>query len=213
MNMTSPIALLLIDVQQGLDDPRYGARNNPDAEQKISVLLAAWRQAKWPVIHVQHMSQEPDSPLRADAPGNGFKVEAMPLEGEPVFQKTVNSAFIGTALEAHLRREGIHALVIVGLTTDHCVSTTARMAGNLGFEVVVVEDATATFERTGPNGVRYSAEQMHHIALASLHGEFAQVKSSRDVLVRLRASTATYRPRETPPGAHDETSAIQEVLV
>jgi nicotinamidase-related amidase len=190
MNPASPIALLLIDVQQGMDHPRWGARNNPDAERQIGALLAAWRQAKWPVIHVQHMSQEPDSPLRADAPGNAFKAEAMPHDGEPVFQKTVNSAFIGTSLEAHLHREGIHALVMVGLTTDHCVSTTVRMAGNLGFDVVVVEDATATFERTGPGGVRYSAEQMHRLSLASLHGEFAQVQSAHDVLERLHAAAA-----------------------
>jgi nicotinamidase-related amidase len=187
MNPKSPVALLVIDVQQGMDDPRWGARNNPDAEQQIGVLLAAWRQAHWPVIHVQHMSQEPDSPLRADRPGNALKPEAAPREGEPVFQKTVNSAFIGTTLEAHLRREGIHSLVIVGLTTDHCVSTTMRMAGNLGFDVVLVEDATATFERAGPDGVRYSAEQMHRLQLASLHGEFGQVQSAHDVLARLRA--------------------------
>ena len=192
MSPMSPVALLLIDVQQGLDDPRWGARNNPDAEQQIGALLAAWRRARWPVIHVQHMSQEPGSPLRADAPGNAFKPEAMPHESEPVFQKTVNSAFIGTTLEAHLCREGIHALVIVGITTDHCVSSTTRMAGNLGFDVVVVEDATATFERTGPDGVLYSAEQMHRLALASLHNEFAQVQSSRDVLARLRAGAAAH---------------------
>src|SRR5688572_23757172 len=157
MNPIAPVALVLVDVQQGLDEPRWGARNNPEAEQRIGVLLAAWRQAKWPVIHVQHMSREPGSPLRPDAPGNAFKREAMPLDGEPVFQKSVNSAFIGTTLEDHLRRERIHALVIAGLTTDHCVSTTVRMAGNLGFDVVVVEDATATFERTGPDGAWYSA--------------------------------------------------------
>jgi nicotinamidase-related amidase len=190
MNPISPAALLLIDVQQGLDEPRLGARNNPDAEQRIGALLAAWRQAQWPVIHVQHMSQEPGSPLRADAPGNAFKPEATPRDGEPVFRKTVNSAFIGTTLEAHLHREAIHALVMVGMTTDHCVSSTARMAGNLGFDVVVVEDATATFERTGPDGVRYSAEQMHRVALASLHGEFGQVQSAHDVLARLRAGAA-----------------------
>jgi nicotinamidase-related amidase len=190
MNPTSPVALLLIDIQKGLDEPRYGARNNPDAEKQIGALLAAWRRAKWPVIHVQHMSQEPGSPLRRELPGNAFKPEAMPRDGEPVFRKTVNSAFIGTPLEAHLRREGLHALVIVGLTTDHCVSSTARTAGNLGFEVVVVEDATATFKRTGSDGVRYSADQMHRVALASLHGEFGQVQSANDVLALLSEQTA-----------------------
>ncbi len=188
MTPTSRTALLLVDVQQGLDDPQWGARNNPGAEQRIAALLAAWREAKWPVIHVQHMSQRPTSPLRPDLPGNAFKPEAMPREGEPIFQKTVNSAFIGTSLDAHLQREGIRSLVIVGLTTDHCVSTTVRMAGNLGFDVVVVEDATATFERTGHDGVRHSAEEMHRVALASLHGEFAQVQAARDVLARLPAS-------------------------
>jgi nicotinamidase-related amidase len=187
MSSSPSSALLLIDVQQGFADPRWGARNNPDAEQRIAALLAAWRRAGWPVLHVQHMSQEPGSPLRPEAPGNAFRPEAAPLAGEPLFQKTVNSAFIGTTLEEHLRREGIGALVIAGLTTDHCVSTTARMAGNLGFEVVIVEDATATFERTGPDGVRYSAEQMHRLALASLHGEFGRVEPSGEVLARLPA--------------------------
>lgn len=184
-DLDSPAALLLVDVQQGLDDPRYGERNNPGAEQCIAALLEAWRRARWPVIHVQHMSLEPDSPLRPELPGNAFKPQALPIEGEPVFRKSVNSAFIGTPLEEHLRREGIRRLVVAGITTDHCVSSTVRMAGNLGFEVVVVEDATATFERTGADGVRYSAEQMHGAALASLHGEFAEVRCARDVLARL----------------------------
>lgn len=178
----SPAALLLIDVQQGLDDPRLGARNNPDAEQRIADLLAAWRGSGWPVIHVQHLSLEPHSPLREDVPGHAFKVEALPKGDEPVFRKHVNSAFIGTDLETHLRAHGIEALVIVGLTTDHCVSTTTRMAGNLGFNVTLVEDATATFERRGPDGTLYSADLMHRVALASLHGEFATVRSTRDVL-------------------------------
>lgn len=143
-------ALLLIDVQQGLDEPVWGERNIPEAEHHIAELLAGWRSAGRPVLHVQHMSTGAASPLRPDRPGNAFKPEALPLAGEPVFRKTVNSAFIGTDLEAHLRGAGIGRLVIAGLTTDHCVSTTVRMAANLGFDVVVVDDATATFDRTGP---------------------------------------------------------------
>lgn len=180
-------ALLLIDVQQGFDEPGWGIRNNPEAERRIADLLAAWRAEGLPVLHVQHMSTGPTSPLRPGLPGNAFKPEALPAAGEPVFRKTVNSAFIGTDLEAHLRKAGIRRLAVAGLTTDHCVSTTVRMAANLGFEVVVVDDATATFDRTGPDGTRHSAEEMHRTALASLHGEFAEVRSTDDLLSALRA--------------------------
>jgi nicotinamidase-related amidase len=132
------------------------------------------------------MSVSPDSPLRPELPGNAFKLEAEPVEGEPVFRKTVNSAFIGTGLEEHLRRAGQERLVMVGLTTDHCVSTSARMAANLGFDVTLVEDAMATHERTGPDGAHHTAEQMHAAALASLHGEFAQVLTTERLLATLR---------------------------
>jgi nicotinamidase-related amidase len=176
-------ALLVIDVQKGLDDPMWGARNNPDAEANMARLLAAWRTRGLPVIHVQHGSVEPASPLRPELPGHAIKEEAQPLPGEMLFQKTVNSAFIGTGLEAYLHEQGITALVVIGLTTDHCVSTSVRMAANLGFEVTLVEDATATFERVGPDGTHYSAEAMHAVNLASLHGEFCSVRSTEAVLV------------------------------
>lgn len=182
MTLSPRTALLLVDVQQGMDDPQWGSRNNPEAERRIADLLSTWRATGRPVIHIQHLSLEPQSPLRADRPGHVFKQEALPRAGEPVFQKHVNSAFIGTGLEDHLRANGIDDLVVAGITTDHCVSTTVRMAGNLGFGVTVVEDATATFERRGPDGSHYSADLMHRAALASLHGEFATVRSAREVL-------------------------------
>ena len=174
-------ALLIIDVQQGLDAPHLGQRNNPGAERNMAALLAAWRERGWPVLHVQHASTEANSTLRPDQPGFAFKPEVAPREGEPVFVKSVNSAFIGTALETHLREHGIAALAIVGLTTDHCVSTSVRMAGNLGFDVVLPGDATATFERRGPDGRRHSAEAMHAVNLASLHGEFCRVCSTAEL--------------------------------
>lgn len=184
--MFSPdAALLIIDVQQGFDSAEWGERSNPAAESNIIRLLAAWRSAGMPVIHVQHLSTSPDSPLHPDSPGSALKPEVAPRDGEPLIQKRVNSAFIGTELEALLRERGIDGLVIVGLTTNHCVSTTTRMAGNLGFETVVVGDATAAFGVTGHDGRHHSAEDVHAVSLANLHGEFATVTSTDDVLTTL----------------------------
>ena len=175
-------ALLIIDVQKGLDDPIWGKRNNPGAESNIALLLSAWRHGELPVIHVRHCSVEPNSPLRPELPGNEFKEEAMPLPGEKQFSKTVNSAFVGTDLENYLNECGISSLVIVGLTTDHCVSTSVRMAANLGFQVTLVSDATATFDRTGYDGKLYAADEIHRINLTSLNGEFCMVRKTEEVL-------------------------------
>lgn len=180
--------LVIIDVQKGLDDPKWGARNNPNAEARMAELLAAWRRTRRPVFHVQHMSTLPNSPLNPKNPGNEIKDIVRPAGEEPVFQKNVNSAFIGTALEKTLRERGVNTLVMVGLTTPHCVSTSARMAGNLGFEVYVVSDAVATYEITGPDGTRYSPEEIHRISLATLHEEFATVVDSKAVLDSLDAA-------------------------
>jgi nicotinamidase-related amidase len=116
-------ALVIIDVQRGFDDARWGRRNNPDAEQKIAALLAQWRRTGRPVFHVQHLSNSESSPLHPRNPACEFKEIVRPLENEQVFQKRVNSAFIRTQFESSLRQRGIRSIVIVGLTTPHCVST------------------------------------------------------------------------------------------
>lgn len=179
---TTSSALLLVDVQKGLDDPSLGERNNADAETNMAKLLAAWRQRQKPVIHVRHCSVEPKSPLRPELPGNAFKDVVKPLPHEMTFSKSANSAFIGTGLEQYLRGSGISALVIVGLTTDHCVSASTRMASDLGFEVKLVADATASFERKGYDGQHYSGETVHRVNLASLNGEFCTVCTTADLL-------------------------------
>ena len=183
----SNAALLIIDVQQGFDDPKWGRRNNPKAETNISRLISLWRSERRPVIHIQHCSVEAGSPLRPELPGFEFKPEVSPIEGEPVFKKTVNSAFIGTELESYLRDNGMEHIVIVGLTTDHCVSTTTRMAGNLGFKALLVSDATATFDRKGPDGKDYMAEDVHAIHIASLNGEFCSTILTDSLISALKA--------------------------
>jgi len=169
-------ALILIDIQQGFDDLKYwGPRNNPHAEANASKLLQAWRASGRPLFHVQHRSTTPGSPLRAGQSGCEFKPEVKPLPDEPVIGKSVNSAFIGTDLETRLRGQGIGTVVIAGLTTAHCVSTTTRMAGNLGFRTLLAADGCATNARTGHDGRAHDAESVHAMELAALHGEFAEV--------------------------------------
>jgi len=178
----TPSTLLVVDLQEGFDAPSWGRRNNPHLEQRVADLLRVWRGTGRPVVHVRHMSTDPSSPLRPGQPGNAFKPETAPVAGEAVIEKSVNSAFIGTSLEIDLRRAGCRGLIIVGLTTNHCVSTTARTAGNLGFVTSVVSDATATFDRVGPDGIEYRAELIHAMALSDLHGEFATIVDTAAVV-------------------------------
>jgi nicotinamidase-related amidase len=180
-------ALLLIDIQKGLDELEYygGQRNNLNAENNAATVLNFWRKNNWPIFHVKHNSTNRNSPLFKGKPGNEIKDMVKPIGDEPIFEKSVNSAFIGTDLKERLDKKGINKLVIVGLTTEHCVSTTARMAGNLGYETFVVSDAVAAFDKVGPNGKKFPAELVHEIELANLHGEFATVLETEDLLKKM----------------------------
>jgi nicotinamidase-related amidase len=156
------VALIVVDVQRGFDDAAYwGPRNNPGCEQRVATLIDAWRAHDQPIVFVRHDSTEPASPLAPDHPGNAFKAV---ITGEPdvLVSKQVNSCFYGTPdLHAWLGERGISRLAICGITTNHCCETTARMAGNLGYDTHFVLDATHAFERTGPDGVTLSADALY----------------------------------------------------
>lgn len=177
--------LLVIDVQKGFDAPRWGVRNNWQAEDNMARILKSWRTTHRPIYHIQHRSTDALSPLHPNNAGYAIKDVVRPLDKEPVITKQVNSAFIGTDLEKRLRQNGYDVLVIVGLTTDHCVSTTTRMAANLGFHCYVIDDATATFGKCDHRGQDFSAEVIHASHLASLHGEFAEVVDTSTLISRL----------------------------
>ncbi|EIJ40333.1 LOW QUALITY PROTEIN: nicotinamidase-like amidase [Galbibacter orientalis DSM 19592] len=180
-------ALILIDVQNAFLDDEYwgGNRNNKDAEFICGKILSKWRELELPIFHIRHSSTNPESKLNANNEGFQFNENVTPLTGETcnnVITKNVNSAFIGTNLKKELEVLGVNTLVIVGITTNHCVSTTTRMAGNFGFETYLISDATAAFDRVGINGEKYDAEIIHLTTLANLNDEFATVLSYKQLM-------------------------------
>jgi nicotinamidase-related amidase len=182
MQLTKRTVLIPIDVQMGFDDPSWGRRNNPTMEDNGRALLAAWRQRGLPVVHVRHDSIQPGSTLAPSHPGNAFRPGFEPLPGEALVTKSVNSAFIGTDLELRLRRMDADTLVLFGITTDMCVSTTTRMASNLGFRTILVGDACACFDLKDPEGRIVSADDIHRAHLTTLNAEFAKVVTTQTVL-------------------------------
>jgi nicotinamidase-related amidase len=185
VNELDRTALVVVDVQRAFDDAGYwGVRNNPACEANVAALLAAWRAAERPVVFVRHDSDEPGSPLRPDHPGNAFKPE---LGGDPdlIVTKRVNSAFHGDPdLEAWLHARALTGIAVCGITTNHCCETTARVGGNLGFDVAFVLDATHTFDRAGPDGTVMTADELARATATSLHGEFATVVATADLTTR-----------------------------
>ncbi|MER7778335.1 cysteine hydrolase family protein [Streptomyces sp. NPDC096191] len=190
MDIAQNAALVVVDVQQGFEEAGYwGTRNNPSADDNIAALIDGWQASGRPVVFVRHDSVTPGSPLRAGYEGNGFKeyVERRRGKGggaELLVTKSVNSAFLGAPdLGVWLRDAGISQIVVAGIQTNMCVETTARMGGNLGYEVVVAFDATYTFGLEGPFGWRQSADELARATAVSLHGGgFARVVTTEEVL-------------------------------
>ncbi|CRG83301.1 hypothetical protein PISL3812_00652 [Talaromyces islandicus] len=217
LSFAQPTALVLIDNQVAFNHPTHWgpARSNASFETNVGALLGAFRSARqrFPnlihIIHIFHSSIEPGSALHPDADAlQPFDFAVPAADGsEPVMWKCVNSSFVGTDLEAYLRQHGVRQVFFAGLTTDHCVSTTTRMAKNLGVvdvlpggkpvrinadgshpedtnidlgRIVLVADATATFSKGG-----IDAETVHAVSVASLEGEFADVFATQDVVEAL----------------------------
>ena len=176
-------ALLLVDIQKAFLEKDYPGiiRNNEDAEFISGKILKKWRTLDLPVIHVRHSSTNPESKLHKSKPGFEFNDYVIPLKTEMVLTKKVNSAFIGTNLEDILFKGNINTLVIVGMTTNHCISTTVRMSGNLGFNTYLISDSTACYNTKGLNGEIIDCNTIYNSALASLQEEFATVIDSKEL--------------------------------
>lgn len=174
--------LLIIDVQKAFEHPNWGIRNNLDAENNIELLLSKWRENSGEVVFIQHVSKNPKSVFHPENEGFHIIEQVRPDKNETVLTKEVNSAFIGTSLEHHLYKLRIKEVVITGLTTPHCVSTTTRMSGNLGFQTYLISDATAAFSLIDSAGTNIDAQTVHDISVATVHNEFATVLSTDDYI-------------------------------
>jgi nicotinamidase-related amidase len=182
MSNRSTPALILIDLQRGMAEATLPPRNNPQAEEHAASLLAAWRSARAPVVHVRHMSRTPGSPFWPGSIGAEFQAAFEPDPEEQVFEKNVPDAFVHSGLERWLRVREIARLVIVGVATNNSVESTARTAGNLGLHTTVVADATYTFDKPDFTGRLRTADEVHAMSLANLAGEYADVLTTAEVL-------------------------------
>lgn len=192
-------ALVVVDVQRGFGDAAaWGPRDNPACEANVGALLTAWRGRGWPIVLVRHDSTTPGSPLAPGTPGNAFQdVVTAAFSGddgaEPdlLVSKSVNSSFHGTPdLDAWLREQGLTQVVVCGITTNHCCETTARVAGNLGYETFFALDATHTFDRAAPDGTVVPASTLALVTATNLDGEFATVVTTAELTAAAQGPAA-----------------------
>ena len=183
MRLENNSALVIIDQQKGIDSPKLGARNNPNAQIEISNLLSRWRELNWPIIHVRHRSTQIDSVFWPEQEGFDFKPEFLPLDNECVIEKQTPCAFTNTNLQHLLVQNATTSVVVVGASTNNSVEATVRTGGCFGFNVVVVENACFAFAKDDYFGVQRSAEEVHAMSLANLNNEYALVVNSADLIL------------------------------
>jgi len=195
MRLPCDAALVVVDMQQAIDDPQWGRRNNPGAEAAVASLIAAWRAEKLPLVHVRRDSLEPNSPFAPGKAGHAFKACALPIEGERIVGRGASSAFVGAGLEDELDALGVTTLVICGALTPNAVEATARHAGDLGYRVFVVADACFAVDKRDARGRLWAAEDAHALSLANLSGEYAEIVDCAQTLQASALANARQRAR------------------
>ncbi|MBP1873655.1 nicotinamidase-related amidase [Ensifer adhaerens] len=182
--------LIPIDMQQAFDAAPWPPRWNDAVDENGRALLASWRAAGRPIIHVRHDSVAPGSTLTRGAAGNAPRPGFAPDGDEPLVSKSVNAAFIGTDLDLRLRRLGVDTIVLFGISTDMCVSTSVRVGANLGYRVILVEDACDCFDQPDGAGGTIPARDIHRAHVATLRAEFAEVTTTAQIVSALRPASA-----------------------
>ncbi|MBY4678960.1 cysteine hydrolase family protein [Marinobacterium arenosum] len=181
-------ALLLIDYQNDYFPgglwPLVGIEQ---ASAQGAKLLAAFRAAGWPVIHVRHEFQSEEAPFfRPVSEGALIHPSVAPQDGEPVILKHFANSFRDTALKAVLDRLDVDSLWVIGAMSHMCIDAGVRAATDLGYQCSVAEDACATRDQTF-DGRTVPAQQVHDAYMAALQSSYARVTRTEELLAELNA--------------------------
>jgi nicotinamidase-related amidase len=178
-------ALLVIDVQESFSAlPRWSRRNNPAFEANVVRLVEAYRAAGLPVVFFLHSDSDPG--FEPSSPHYRLLPFLVPREGEPVLHKTTRNCFTSTNLQARLVAAEISRLVITGIQTEQCCETTARLAGDLGYDVDFVTEATRTFPIPGPDGTELDVDAIVERTEYMLRGRFARIATVDEIVAELK---------------------------
>jgi nicotinamidase-related amidase len=177
------LALVLIDIQNDyFPDGRHELFQSERAAEQAARILSRFRAEGLPVFHVQHISlREGSSFFLPGTAGAEIHPLVAPAAREAVVVKHAPNAFLNTGLNGMLRESGAEGLVVSGMMSHMCVDTSVRAAKDLGFPVVLAEDACATNDLEW-NGTRIPAMTVHQAFMAALNGTFAKVVPAEEIL-------------------------------
>ena len=178
-------ALLIVDIQNDyFPGGKMELVGSEAASRSAGELLAAFREARLPVIHVQHISVRPGATFfLPDTDGVRIHPNVAPIASEAIIQKNFPNSFRDTGLLEHLRQNEIGELIIAGMMTHMCVDATTRAAADFGLTCLLAHDACAT-RALSFGGTTVPAEHVHGSFLAALSGAYATVRPAKELAPR-----------------------------
>jgi nicotinamidase-related amidase len=184
----APPILLSVDLQHGMveGDKEWGPRSTPKLVENVEYLLKTWREKGWPIIHIQHdADKEPDNPIAARFPKTfAIHTSAAPEGDEKVFVKHTSSAFFAPELPEAIKSYGHRRIVVIGMDGTQCVNSTVRQGDDLGYKMVIVADACASYGVEDFEGKQLDAQNSHNSAMYMLQA-FVKVTTTAELFKEL----------------------------
>ena len=185
----SKSALIVVDVQDSFKygNPERWTQRGPNPEQfenNINRLLAGFRQAALPIYFILHSDEDPG--FGTDSPYYRLMDFMDRLPEDPIIEKETRNAFTSTHLQRALTQQGVHRLVITGISTEQCCETTTRVAADLGFDVDFVTEATLTFPIPNPEtGEFLAVDDIVERTEYALRRRFAQIATVDQIMAEV----------------------------